>query len=58
VVKTVIAGALAAVIPAATPANALAEQAGVAFWFSGQFANVVTIPATLGCDFQVDCRPS
>jgi hypothetical protein len=46
--KTVVAGTLAALILAATSTNACADQGGVPFWFSGQFASLAAVPATPG----------
>jgi hypothetical protein len=48
VVKTVVAGTLAALMLATTPTNARADQGGVPFWFSGQFASLAAVPATPG----------
>jgi hypothetical protein len=48
VVKIVVAGTLAALILAATSTNARADQGGVPFWFSGQFASLAAVPATPG----------
>jgi hypothetical protein len=46
--KTVVSGTLAALILAATQSNALADQGGVPFWFSGQFASLAAVPAAPG----------
>ena len=48
-----IAASLAAVVPAATPANARADQGGVAFWFSGQFASLARPDGGRHCRLRV-----
>jgi hypothetical protein len=46
--KTVVAETLAALMLAVLPTDARADQGGVPFWFSGQFASLAAVPATPG----------
>src|SRR5450755_5058110 len=46
--KQAIVISLTAVVLAATTSSAGADQGGVAFWFSGQFASLAAVPAAPG----------